>query len=157
MFGRTGECACAKNNVGCRWAGQTLGNNFESDGRLKNQEVIQTIQCDTAANTCNIPLKAPSLALVFLTEEALANSSPDPAATQSFETSILTNLRKTATIGQDALATSNGRGGTSGNQLGSTSPGSAGAARAGVVIPGIGVLVAVVAGAIAVGAAGGRW
>jgi hypothetical protein len=139
---------------GCRWAGQTLGNHFESDGRLKNQEVVETIQC--TGGTCNIPLKAPSLALVFLSDQALANSSPDPSATQSFETTFLTRVRHTATIDQHVLETSNGRGGARGNPVGSTSFGSVGAARAGMVLPGMGVVVAAVLGAMVVGVAG-RW
>ncbi|QRV80175.1 glycoside hydrolase family 79 protein [Ceratobasidium sp. AG-Ba] len=136
------------------WAGQTLGNHFESDGRLKNDEVVETIQCANGA--CPIPLKAPSLAVVFLTDEALKNSSPDPSATMSYETSILTRVRHTATIDQAVLETSNGRGGGWGNPLGSTSFGSVGAARANVVIPGIGMIIAIVMGAMVVGF-GARW
>ncbi|KAG9124057.1 hypothetical protein FRC07_013010 [Ceratobasidium sp. 392] len=133
------------------WAGQTLGNHFESDGRLKNEEVIQTINCENGS--CAIPLKAPSLALVFLTEEALRNSSPDPSATISFETSVLTKVRHTATIDQAVLETSNGRGGVWGAPLGSTSFGSISAAGANAIVPGLGVLAAVVFGAMVVG----RW
>ncbi|CAE6501321.1 unnamed protein product, partial [Rhizoctonia solani] len=81
------------------WAGQTLGNHFESDGRLQGSEVIETIQCQN--NICPIPLKAPSLALVFLTDAALANSSPASSATASFETSVLTRIRHTATVDQE--------------------------------------------------------
>ncbi|KAG9073407.1 hypothetical protein FS749_015264, partial [Ceratobasidium sp. UAMH 11750] len=83
------------------WAGQTLGNHFESDGRLKNEQVIQTITCENGS--CAIPLKAPSLALVFLSDEALTNSSPDPTAVQSFATTYLTKVRNTATIDQAVL------------------------------------------------------
>ncbi|KAG8694823.1 hypothetical protein FRC08_008238 [Ceratobasidium sp. 394] len=128
------------------WAGQTLGNHFESDGRLKNEEVVQTITCENGA--CAIPLKAPSLALVFLTDQALRDSSPDPSATQTFPTTFLTKVRHTATIDQAVLATSNGRGGSRGNPLGSTSFGSVGAAGVNAVVPGPGML-----GALAVGAA----
>ncbi|CAE6461756.1 unnamed protein product, partial [Rhizoctonia solani] len=81
------------------WAGQTLGNHFESDGRLQGSEVIETIQCQN--NICPIPLKAPSLALVFLTDAALANSAPASSATASFETSVLTRIRHTATVDQE--------------------------------------------------------
>ncbi|KAB5591972.1 Beta-glucuronidase [Ceratobasidium theobromae] len=133
------------------WAGQTLGNHFESDGRLQGQEEVRTITCDTAAGQCVIPLKAPSLALVFLTDTALQNSSPGGDATVSFETSILTRLRHTATVDQAVLATSNGRGGKMGNPLGSTSVGSVGSgAMAGLHAPCMGVLVGLVAGAAAV-------
>ncbi|CUA67084.1 Beta-glucuronidase [Rhizoctonia solani] len=136
------------------WAGQTLGNHFESDGRLQGSEVIETVQCEN--NICPIPLKAPSLALVFLTESALANSSPGSSATASFETSVLTKVRHTATVDQAVLATSNGRGGSQGNQMGSTSFGSVGSgavvgARASVV----GVLLGLALGAV--GVLGLRW
>ncbi|CAE6468101.1 unnamed protein product [Rhizoctonia solani] len=132
------------------WAGQTLGNHFESDGR---SEVIQTIQCQN--NICPIPLKAPSLALVFLTDAALANSSPASSATASFETSVLTKIRHTATVDQQVLETSNGRGGGWGNPIGSTSFGSVGAGVAGFRAPGVGVLVGLVVGVAAV--MGLRW
>ncbi|KAF8671176.1 Glycosyl hydrolase family 79 C-terminal beta domain [Rhizoctonia solani] len=136
------------------WAGQTLGNHFESDGRLQGTEVIETIQCQN--NQCAIPLKAPSLALVFLTDAALANSSPAESATTSFETSVLTRVRHTATIDQAVLTTSNGRGGSMGNHLGSTSFGSVGnGVIGGFRAPGVGVLVGLVVGAAAV--MGLRW
>ncbi|KAG9073971.1 hypothetical protein FRC06_011017, partial [Ceratobasidium sp. 370] len=131
------------------WAGQTLGNHFESDGRLKNEQVIQTITCENGS--CAIPLKAPSLALVFLSDEALTNSTPDPTAVQSFATTYLTKVRNTATIDQAVLATSNGRGGSRGNPLGSTSYGSQSAARVNAIVPGLWILVAMVIGAVAVG------
>ncbi|KAF8604933.1 glycoside hydrolase family 79 protein [Ceratobasidium sp. AG-I] len=136
------------------WANQTLGNHFESDGRLKGIEVVHTIACENGS--CAIPLKAPSLALVFLSDEALANSSPPDSATASFETSILTKVRHTATVDQAVLATSNGRGGRNQGNLGSTSFGSIGAAGVNAVVPGLGVLAATVLGAVAVGF-GVRW
>ncbi|CEL63639.1 hypothetical protein RSOLAG1IB_10917 [Rhizoctonia solani AG-1 IB] len=133
------------------WAGQTLGNHFESDGRLQGEEVIHTIDCDPVTNQCSVPLRAPSLALVFLTEAALQNSSPEEGATASFETTFVTRVRHTATVDQEVLATSNGRGGTNGHRIGSTSFGSIGN---GVVssmgIPGMGILVGVVVGIIMV-------
>ncbi|EUC58786.1 glycoside hydrolase family 79 protein, putative [Rhizoctonia solani AG-3 Rhs1AP] len=135
------------------WAGQTLGNHFESDGRLQGSEVIETIQCQN--NICPIPLKAPSLALVFLTDAALANSSPASSATASFETSVLTRIRHTATVDQEVLSTSNGRGGHWGNPVGSTSFGSVGAAVGGFRAPSVGVLVGLVVGVAAV--VGLRW
>ncbi|CEL54355.1 hypothetical protein RSOLAG1IB_07005 [Rhizoctonia solani AG-1 IB] len=136
------------------WAGQTLGNHFESDGRLQGSEVIETVQCQN--NQCAIPLKAPSLALVFLTDAALANSSPTESATASFETSVLTRVRHTATIDQAVLSTSNGRGGSQGNHIGSTSFGSVGNGVVGALrAPGVGVLVGLAVGAAAV--MGLRW
>ncbi|KAG8702739.1 hypothetical protein FRC09_004568, partial [Ceratobasidium sp. 395] len=105
-----------------------------------------TITCENGS--CAIPVKAPSLALVFLTDEALKNSSPDPSATISFETSFLTKVRHTATIDQNVLETSNGRGGKSGAPLGSTSFGSTGAAGVNAAVPGLGILFALVAGGL---------
>ncbi|CAE6458702.1 unnamed protein product [Rhizoctonia solani] len=128
------------------WAGQTLGNHFESDGRLKGDEVIHTIQCDPTTNQCPVPLKAPSLALVFLTDTALQNSSPQEGATASFETSFTTRVRHTATVDQLVLATSNGRGGRNGHMLGSTSFGSIGNGAGNLRVPGLGILVGVVVG-----------
>ncbi|CAE6346593.1 unnamed protein product [Rhizoctonia solani] len=129
------------------WAGQTLGNHFESDGRLKGEEVIHTIQCDAATSQCAIPLKAPSLALVFLTDAALQNSSPQEGATASFETSFQTRIRHTATIDQAVLSTSNGRGGGNGHRVGSTSFGSIGnGVAANLSVPGISILVGLIGG-----------
>ncbi|KAH7338555.1 hypothetical protein B0J17DRAFT_571082 [Rhizoctonia solani] len=133
------------------WAGQTLGNHFESDGRLKGDAVIHTIQCDAATNQCSIPLKAPSLALVFLTEDALKKSSPEEGATASFETSFVTRVRHTATIDQAVLATSNGGGGKNAHHVGSTSFGSVGnGVVLGLNVPGLGVLAGVVGGVVMV-------
>ncbi|KAF8750472.1 Glycosyl hydrolase family 79 C-terminal beta domain [Rhizoctonia solani] len=129
------------------WAGQTLGNHFESDGRLKGEEVIHTIQCDAATNQCAIPLKAPSLALIFLTDAALQNSSPTEGATASFETTFRTRERHTATIDQAVLSTSNGRGGGGGHRIGSTSFGSIGnGGTPNLYTPGMGLLVGLTTG-----------
>ncbi|CCO30904.1 hypothetical protein BN14_04937 [Rhizoctonia solani AG-1 IB] len=129
------------------WAGQTLGNHFESDGRLKGEEVIHTIQCDAATNQCAIPLKAPSLALVFLTDAALQNSSPQEGATASFETTYQTRVRHTATIDQAVLSTSNGRGGGTGHRIGSTSFGSIGnGVAANLSVPGTSLLAGLIVG-----------
>ncbi|CAE6458557.1 unnamed protein product [Rhizoctonia solani] len=133
------------------WAGQTLGNHFESDGRLQGQEVTHTIDCDPVTNQCSVPLRAPSLALVFLTDAALQNSSPEQGVTASFETTFVTRLRHTATVDQAVLATSNGRGGGDGHRVGSTSFGSVGSgAMMNVSIPGMGILVGVIMGVMVV-------
>ncbi|CAE6452467.1 unnamed protein product [Rhizoctonia solani] len=131
-----------------RWAGQTLGNHFESDGRLKGEEVIHTIQCDATTNQCSVPLKAPSLALVFLTDSALQNSSPAQDATASFGTSFQTRIRHTATVDQAVLSTSNGRGGSNGHRVGSTSFGSIGNGVPSLGIPGTRVLIGLVMGVV---------
>ncbi|KAG8689717.1 hypothetical protein FRC11_001002 [Ceratobasidium sp. 423] len=133
------------------WAGQTLGNNFESDGRLQGQEVIHTIDCDPVTNQCSVPLRAPSLALVFLTDTALQNSSPEEGATASFETTFVTRLRHTATVDQEVLATSNGRGGKGGHLIGSTSFGSIGnGAATKISRPGTSILMGIIMGAMVV-------
>ncbi|CUA72793.1 hypothetical protein RSOLAG22IIIB_10292 [Rhizoctonia solani] len=133
------------------WAGQTLGNHFESDGRLQGQEVTHTIDCDPVTNQCSVPLRAPSLALVFLTDSALQNSSPDQSATASFETTFITRLRHTATVDETVLATSNGRGGKDGHRVGSTSFGSIGSGvRSDLGIPVMGILLGVITGVLVV-------
>lgn len=113
----------SKDNV--TWAGQTFGSNFQSDGRLRGDLNITTINCDTTANTCIIPVKAPSFALVFLSDDAL-NSSGGTTAAATFPTSAHTKTINTATIDAGALATSNGMNGKM-RHLGSTSKGSSGA------------------------------
>lgn len=62
--------------------GQNLGGELGSDGRLQGTLETVTIQCDTTAQTCPIPVKAPSIALVFLTDSALTESTPDSTVTQ---------------------------------------------------------------------------
>ncbi|KAG8720319.1 hypothetical protein FRC09_009762 [Ceratobasidium sp. 395] len=127
------------------WAGQTMGNNFEADGRLKGNETVETITCENGS--CAIPLKAPSLALVFLTDSSF--SSSEPTEVQTFSTSYATRIHNTATVDQAVLATSNGRGGGKwgGGILGSTSVGSTSGGVMRVLVPGLGMLTAVVAGA----------
>ncbi|RXW22272.1 hypothetical protein EST38_g3572 [Candolleomyces aberdarensis] len=109
----------SKTNI--TWAGQTFGNNFEADGRLKGDLDIVTVQCDTAANVCNIPLRAPSFALVFMDTAEEANIGQ---ATTTFATTAQTRIRNTATIDPAVLATSNGHSGAERAHLGSTSHGS---------------------------------
>ncbi|WVW82605.1 hypothetical protein I302_104616 [Kwoniella bestiolae CBS 10118] len=99
------------------WAGQTLGTSFASDGRLYGEQSTVTIQC-TDGN-CVIPVYAPSIALVFLTEESLSNSSPAADAKTEYETSVVGT--GSATVDKQALQTSNGQG----TKGGGTSKGSA--------------------------------
>ncbi|WWD09674.1 hypothetical protein V865_007802 [Kwoniella europaea PYCC6329] len=98
------------------WAGQTLGTSFASDGRLYGEQSTVTIQC-TDGN-CVIPVYAPSIALVFLTEDALSNSTPSADATTEYETSIVGT--GSATVDKQALETSNGQ---SSSKNGGTSKG----------------------------------
>lgn len=115
------------------WAGQSLGGELASDGRLKGTQETVTIQCDTTAQTCAIPVKAPSIALVFLTDSAMQESSPQDSVTQTFPTTAVTNAaagKNTVTVDPSVLATSNGRGAAEHDLLGSTSEGSVSAAHA---------------------------
>jgi len=110
------------------WAGQSLGGELGSDGRLMGSVETVTIQCDTTAQTCAIPVKAPSIALVFLTDTALRASTPQDSVTQTFPTTVVTargNSGITVSVDPSVLATSNGRGGAQqAGILGSTSQGS---------------------------------
>ncbi|KAF8699112.1 Glycoside hydrolase family 79 protein, partial [Rhizoctonia solani] len=158
--GQTGQPAAIPNSVKVRrlsaasvnqkynvtWAGQTMGDQFNSDGRMKGELQTETIQCDTAAGSCAINVKAPSIVLVFLNDQTLADSTPPNEGPQTFATTAATKIHNTATVDQAVLSTSNGRGGGhyGGGRLGSTSAGSVSSAwRA--AIPG---MVAVVGGAL---------
>ncbi|KAH9476923.1 Beta-glucuronidase [Psilocybe cubensis] len=103
------------------WANQTFGGVFESDGRPKGDEVVDTITCTPAAgatgNTCVIPVPAPGAALVFL--GSVTDNAAAPSTT--FATTAVTRFRNTATVDSLVLSTSNGRSGSS-QRLGSTSP-----------------------------------
>jgi hypothetical protein len=90
------------------WAGQTMGDEFGSDGRLQGTEQIITVTCNNGM--CNIPVKAPQFALVLLDG---TNPISNPAeATATFATSVQTKLSgATVYVPPSVLATSNGRGG----------------------------------------------
>ncbi|KII84147.1 glycoside hydrolase family 79 protein [Plicaturopsis crispa FD-325 SS-3] len=134
-----------KSNI--TWAGQTFGGFFQSDGRLYGDLDIQTVNCDTNANTCQIQVPAPGFALVFLTDNAFNEASP--TGQQTFPTTAMTKTHNTVTIPPSVLATSNGHGGA--NQLsGSTSQGKANAAASRSVVPGAVALGAMVGGAVLV-------
>ncbi|KAG7447455.1 glycoside hydrolase family 79 protein [Guyanagaster necrorhizus] len=116
----TADSVSQKGNF--RWAGQTFGGIFESDGRLMGQEDIQTVTCDqNANNTCLIPVPAPGFALVFLNDEAFTETAG--ASSMTFATTALTKTVNTATVDQAVLSTSNGHSGMK-DVLGSTSKGS---------------------------------
>jgi len=83
-------------------------------------EEIVTIQCDQTAGVCNIPVYAPSAAVVFLSSSALTENDGAPSTT--FATTSRTKLYNTITIDPSVLATSNGHWGIL--ELGSTSQGS---------------------------------
>ncbi|KAH9003624.1 hypothetical protein EDB86DRAFT_2888634 [Lactarius hatsudake] len=116
------DSVSAKGNF--TWAGQTLGNNFGSDGRLVGTLNVTTVQCDTTANTCAVPVPAPGFALVFLTSDAL--SAVSPASTVTYPTTAQTRTVNTIFIDPSMLATSYGHSGME-NVHGATSPGSSSA------------------------------
>ncbi|KAI0296999.1 glycoside hydrolase family 79 protein [Multifurca ochricompacta] len=103
------------------WAGQTFGNNFESDGRLQGNLDVQTVNCDTTAGTCQVKVPAPSFTLVFLTDTAL--SAVSPGATLTFPTSAVTRTANTVFIDPTMLSGSNGHYGMQ-DKEGATSSGS---------------------------------
>lgn len=132
---------------------QTFGANFDSDGRLQGQEDVQTVQCDTNANTCQITVPAPGFALVFLSDQSLSES--DPSSTQTFPTTTYTKTKNTVKVDPSVLQTSNGHRGIS-DHLGSTSKGStkgSGAFGVADMLPSIIMLMAMVSGVMVVGRA----
>ena len=60
---------------------QTFGGPYESDGRLQGDETVYTYTCDQANNVCAVPVPAPALALVFLSSDALGESTPESTVT----------------------------------------------------------------------------
>ncbi|EIM84257.1 uncharacterized protein STEHIDRAFT_132660 [Stereum hirsutum FP-91666 SS1] len=88
------------------WAGQTFGASLASDGRLTGDLDVQTVQCDTSSNTCQIKIPAPSFALVFLTDDAY--SSISPTATETFPTTVFSKTVNTLSIEMSVLKTWNG-------------------------------------------------
>ena len=105
------------------WAGQTLGANFEADGRLKGDLNVVTVPCDTAANTCTVTVPAPGFALVFLNDQSYTDSTPS-GETITFATTAGTRTINTATVDPKVLETSNGHSGKDRTDIRSTSKGS---------------------------------
>lgn len=106
---------------------QTLGNHFEVDGRFKGDLNVTTINCNTNAGTCTIPVPSPGFALVFLD-----NNNPEASvgqATQTFATTAYTRTHNTVFVDPTVVANSNGHSGISREGLGSTSQGSVSAAQ----------------------------
>jgi hypothetical protein len=68
---------------------------MESDGRPTGTEDIQTATC--TSGTCAIKVPAPGFALVFLTDQALSDSTgPGGAASvATYSTSVFTKVTKT--------------------------------------------------------------
>ncbi|KAH9886697.1 hypothetical protein C8Q73DRAFT_714970 [Cubamyces lactineus] len=131
------------------WGNQTFGGRFQCDGRLHGTEVVQTVNCDTNANTCQITVPAPGVALVYLSSDAQA--AVDPSQSQTFATTAVTKTANTVTIDPSVLATSNGQSGAD-RQLSSTSKGSSSAGRT-AAAPGLTLLAMILAGASVIAAA----
>ena len=122
---------------------QTLGGRYASDGRWKGDENIQTVQCDQTANSCVVKVPAPGAAIVYFSSDAQSAIASEQYSTYS--TTVITKSKNTVTIDPSVLATSNGEGGKN-RLIGGTSQGGSNAAAAGVVAPGLAVLVSVLAG-----------
>ena len=105
------------------WAGQSLGANFKSDGRLQGELSVVNVPCDTATNTCTITVPAPGFALVFLNDKAYTDSTPSRESV-TFATTAYTRTVNTATIDPQVLETSNGHSGKDRANMRSTSKGS---------------------------------
>ncbi|KAH9476802.1 Beta-glucuronidase [Psilocybe cubensis] len=133
----------SKDNI--TWAGQTLGNQYEVDGRFKGELNVTTINCDTVASTCIIPIPAPGFALVFFNNAA--EQLTIGQATQTFGTTAFSRGHNTATVDPAVLQTSNGHSGANRDSYRSTSLGSASSAEKKVaMIPGVIALFSVIVG-----------
>lgn len=105
------------------WAGQTLGNNFQADGRLQGELNVANAPCDTTAGTCTITVPAPGFALVFLNDQGYTDSTPS-GETITFATTVVTKTVNTVSVDPQVLETSNGHNGTDRTRMRSTSKGS---------------------------------
>ena len=105
------------------WAGQSLGANFKSDGRLQGGLNVVNVPCDVTTNTCTITVPAPGFALVFLNDKAYTDSTPS-GKTVTFATTAYTRTVNTATVDLKVLETSNGHSGKDRANMRSTSKGS---------------------------------
>lgn len=86
---------------------------------------------------------APGAAIVYFSNDAQSAIASEQYSTYS--TTVITKSKNTVTIDPSVLATSNGEGGKN-RLIGGTSQGGSNAAAAGVVAPGLAVLVSVLAG-----------
>ncbi|WVF70633.1 hypothetical protein IAT40_005426 [Kwoniella sp. CBS 6097] len=124
------------------WANQTLGTSFASDGRLYGDLVTVQVTCNDG--NCPISVPAPSIALVFMTEDALTASSPEADATTTYATSVIGS--GSATVDTGALETSNGQN-HQGSANGRTSKGGSDSSAMSRMDMRTGLLGSVVAGA----------
>ncbi|KAI0823157.1 hypothetical protein BC628DRAFT_1325396 [Trametes gibbosa] len=97
-----------KDNI--TWAGQTLGGRFQADGRLQGTETIRSFPCDQAANTCQVTVPAPGVALVLLNENA-QQAAVEAGGASTYPTTVQTKRANTVTADPAVVATSNGNNG----------------------------------------------
>lgn len=121
-----------------------MGAQGESDGRISGTYDVQTIQCDAQTFQCAIPVHAPSVALVFLTDEAYANSGGEDGQQSNgdvltFATTTTTGRAK-PTIDMQAVATSNGHSGSF-PMMATSKGGSVNAGGRRMDVPGVGGLM----------------
>ncbi|KAJ7592322.1 hypothetical protein C8J56DRAFT_780821 [Mycena floridula] len=83
---------------------QPVSGVHESNGRLKGDVDIKAVTCN--GRNCIIIVSALSMALVFLSEQALWEF--DAGTTVTFPTTVFTKTLNTATVDVSILATSNG-------------------------------------------------
>lgn len=154
------EAPSVSEKFNIKWAGQNMGSAiFTSDGRLTGDVETVIIPCDQAANNCIVPVKAPSVALVFLSDDALHQSSPEnEASSLTFATSVYTGKGQHPIIDPAILKTMNGDGGTGPRHTGSTSKGQSmqqlGAAARNAAVPAIVSLFALALGVMLVAGRG---
>ncbi|KAF5334902.1 hypothetical protein D9611_009930 [Ephemerocybe angulata] len=145
------EAASVSQKFNITWAGQTFGNRFEVDGRLRGDVNVVEITCDRTANACVIPVKAPGFALVFMDSAAAASVGQ---ASHTFATTAFTRLHNTVSVASQVLETSNGHNATNRKKYGSSSKGSVvgndatGLTLSPVVAHGVAVLIAFAAAGV---------
>lgn len=129
-----------------------MGGLMAADGRMIGDQQTIEIACDQAANTCTIPVKAPSFALVFLSD--IDGAAEEPTSTLTFATTAYTaHGNQIVLVNPSVLATMNGDGGTQPRYTGSTSKNATPANDAmRLVAPAASLLVAMVIGCFVV-----RW
>lgn len=96
-------------------AGKTFGDIFSSGGRPVGVIDVQTIICD---QTNNVDVPAPGTALVFISDQVLAES--DQRSTMTFPTTVWTRSHNTTKVDPATLAASNGDKGIADALVGTT-------------------------------------
>lgn len=100
-----------------KWAGQTMGNTYQVDGRFKGDLNVTTVPCNQ--NACTVPLPAPGFALIFIDTTSSSNVQllGIGQATQTYATTRRTNIHNTATVDWTQVGSSNGENGVFRNTL----------------------------------------